>query len=88
MAELVGTVHYETRDDVALLTVDNPPVNPLSTGVHYWLAMHLETAMQDDAIKAVVVTGAGRAFIAGADIRNFGKALPAEVQQILVQHIL
>lgn len=81
MAELVGTVHYETRGDIALLTVDNPPVNPLSTGVHYWMAMHLETAMQDDAIKAVVITGAGRAFIAGADIRNFGKTLPADLPQ-------
>ncbi|MBJ37115.1 MAG: 3-hydroxyacyl-CoA dehydrogenase [Gammaproteobacteria bacterium] len=79
MAELVGTVHYETRDDVALLTIDNPPVNPLSTGVNYWLAMHLETAMGDDAIKAIVITGAGRAFIAGADIRNFGKTLPADL---------
>ncbi len=79
MAELVGTVHYETREDIALLTVDNPPVNPLSTGVHYWMAMHLETAMADDTIKAVVITGAGRAFIAGADIRNFGKTLPADL---------
>ena len=79
MAELVGTVHYETREDIALLTVDNPPVNPLSTGVHYWMAMHLETAMADDTIKAVVITGAGRAFIEGADIRNFGKTLPADL---------
>ena len=79
MAELIGTVHYEKREDVALLTVDNPPVNPLSTGVTYWMAMHLETAIGDDEIKAIVITGAGRAFIAGADIRNFGKTLPADL---------
>ncbi len=79
MAELIGTVHFEKRDDVALLTIDNPPVNPLSTGVTYWMAMHLEAAIADDDIKAIVITGAGRAFIAGADIRNFGKTLPADL---------
>lgn len=79
MADLIGTVHYDRRDDIALLTIDNPPVNPLSTGVTYWLAMHLEKAIQDDDIKAIVITGKGRAFIAGADIRNFGKSLPADL---------
>ena len=70
---LLGTVHYEVRDGVALLTVDNPPVNPLSSGVRFYLSRHLETALADDAVEAVVVTGKGRAFIAGADIRDFGK---------------
>ena len=79
MADLIGTVHYEKQGDVALLTVDNPPVNPLSTGVTYWMSMHLETAINDDDITAIVITGKGRAFIAGADIRNFGKTLPADL---------
>ena len=70
---LLGTVHYEVRDGVALLTVDNPPVNPLSSGVRFYLSQHLETALDDDDIEAVVITGKGRAFIAGADIRDFGK---------------
>ena len=70
---LLGTVHYEVRDGVALLTIDNPPVNPLSSGVRFYLSQHLETALADDAVEAVVVTGKGRAFIAGADIRDFGK---------------
>ena len=72
-SNLLGTVHYEVRDGVALLTVDNPPVNPLSSGVRFYLSQHLETALADDAVGAVVVTGKGRAFIAGADIRDFGK---------------
>ena len=70
---LLGTVHYEVRDGVALLTVDNPPVNPMSSGVRFYLSQHLETALADDDVEAVVVTGKGRAFIAGADIRDFGK---------------
>ena len=69
---LLGTVHYEVRDGVALLTIDNPPVNPLSSGVRFYLSQHMETALADDAVEAVVITGKGRAFIAGADIRDFG----------------
>jgi 3-hydroxyacyl-CoA dehydrogenase len=72
MATLKGTVHYETRGNVALLTVDNPPVNPLSSGVRQGLYDGISNALADDAIEAVVVTGAGRAFIAGADISEFG----------------
>ena len=70
---LLGTVHYEVRDRIALLTVDNPPVNPLSSGVRFYMSQHLETALGDDTVEAVVITGKGRAFIAGADIRDFGK---------------
>ncbi len=70
---LLGTVHYDVREGVALLTVDNPPVNPMSSGVRYYLSQHLQTALADDAVSAVVITGKGRAFIAGADIRDFGK---------------
>ena len=71
---LLGTVHYEVRLSVALLTIDNPPVNPMSSGVRFYLSQHLETALADDAVDAIVVTGKGRAFVAGADIRDFGKA--------------
>ncbi len=70
---LIGTVHYEVRDGVALLTIDNPPVNPLSSGVRFYLSQHMETATADASVKAIVITGKGRAFIAGADIRDFGK---------------
>ena len=69
-----GTVHYELRGNVALLTIDNPPVNPLSSGVRQGLADGLSKALADDAVAAVVLTGAGRAFIAGADISEFGGA--------------
>jgi len=69
-----GTVHYELRDNVALLTIDNPPVNPLSSGVRQGLSDGIAKALADDGVEAVVLTGAGRAFIAGADISEFGGA--------------
>ncbi|TVS14794.1 MAG: 3-hydroxyacyl-CoA dehydrogenase [Gammaproteobacteria bacterium] len=67
-----GTVHYSTEGELAILRIDNPPVNPLSSGVRQGLYEGLEKANADDAIKAVVLYGEGRAFIAGADISEFG----------------
>jgi 3-hydroxyacyl-CoA dehydrogenase len=69
---LKGTVHYEIVDSVALLTVDNPPVNPLSEGVRNGLFEGIAKAEADESVVGVVVTGKGRAFIAGADISEFG----------------
>ena len=67
-----GTVHYEVKGNIALMTVDNPPVNPLSSGVRQGLTDGINKALSDDSVEAVVLTGAGRAFIAGADISEFG----------------
>ena len=67
-----GTVLYEVQENVAILTVDNPPVNPLSDGVRTGLYECITNAEDDDSIDAVVLTGNGRAFIAGADISEFG----------------
>ncbi len=72
-----GTVHYQKQGDVALLTVDNPPVNPLSSGVRQGLHDGMTQALGDADVTAIVVTGAGRAFIAGADISEFGAAATA-----------
>ncbi|MFP6801789.1 MAG: 3-hydroxyacyl-CoA dehydrogenase NAD-binding domain-containing protein [Pseudomonadales bacterium] len=69
-----GTVHYETRGNIALLSIDNPPVNPLSSGVRQGLFDGVSSALADDAIEAIVLTGMHRAFIAGADISEFGAA--------------
>ena len=69
---LKGTVLYEIIDNVAVLTVDNPPVNPLSDGVRTGLYDSITKAESDDSVKGVVLTGNGRAFIAGADISEFG----------------
>ena len=69
-----GAVHYELREDIALLSIDNPPVNPLSSGVRQGLFDGLTKALGDDSVNAIVVTGMHRAFIAGADISEFGAA--------------
>ena len=66
-----GTVLYEVKEEVAILTVDNPPVNPLSDGVRTGLYESLVKAEEDDSVKGVVLTGNGRAFIAGAEIKTF-----------------
>lgn len=74
-----GQVQYETRGQVALLSIDNPPVNPLSSGVRQGLHDGVKRAQEDPAIKAIVVTGLHRAFIAGADISEFGGAADSAV---------
>ena len=71
-----------TRDkDVAIITINNPPVNALSPVVATGIAQAMEQAGEDDGIKAVVLIGGGRTFIAGADIKEFGKITSGEKQR-------
>ncbi|WP_043342508.1 3-hydroxyacyl-CoA dehydrogenase NAD-binding domain-containing protein [Belnapia moabensis] len=65
-------VRYEVDGDIAVVTIDNPPVNALGAGVSEGIVAAVDRAAADPAIRAVVLTGAGRSFIAGADIRRFG----------------
>jgi 3-hydroxyacyl-CoA dehydrogenase len=63
-----------TKDsDVAVITINNPPVNALSPGVPEGISEALEKIGKDPAIRAAVLVGGGRTFIAGADIKEFGK---------------
>ena len=73
MTAITDMVDLEKRGGVALLVIDNPPVNALSQGVRQGLVEGLAAANEDDAVKAVVVVCRGRTFIAGADITEFGK---------------
>ncbi|WP_042338687.1 3-hydroxyacyl-CoA dehydrogenase NAD-binding domain-containing protein [Paraburkholderia ferrariae] len=66
-------VSHELRGKVLLVTVDNPPVNALGVEVRRGLAAAIDYAESNDAVQAVLIVGAGRNFIAGADIREFGK---------------
>jgi 3-hydroxyacyl-CoA dehydrogenase len=61
-------VTYDVRDRIALIAVDNPPVNALSGGVAEALSAAVERAAGDAEARAIVVMGAGRTFVAGADI--------------------
>ena len=63
---------YEVRGDVAVLTLDHPPVNGLGFDTRVAVAAGIERACADQALKALVITGAGKAFSGGADIREFG----------------
>ena len=70
----INTVTDLTREgDVAVLTIDSPPVNALSADVRNGLRDGVALAAGDPAVKAIVVICAGRTFIAGADIAEFGK---------------
>ena len=66
------SANYEVRGDVAVITLNNPPVNGLGYDTRRGIAEGLDKALGDDAVKAVVVTGAGKAFSGGADIHEFG----------------
>ncbi|MBL8309908.1 MAG: enoyl-CoA hydratase/isomerase family protein [Burkholderiales bacterium] len=66
------TTRYEVRDGVAILTLDNPPMNGLSYALRVAFADGLDKANADATVKAIVVTGAGKAFSSGADIKEFG----------------
>src|SRR5580704_9436218 len=66
-------VHFEKVGDIGLITVDNPPVNAMSPGVPEGIVAALDKGNADPSVKAMVLIGAGRSFIAGADIRQFGR---------------
>ena len=75
MSELVK---FSRQDGVGVITVDNPPVNALSPGVPEGILAAVQNAQSDGAVDALVLIGAGRTFIAGADIKEFGKITSGE----------
>ena len=78
--------------DVGIIMVNNPPVNALSPGVPEGIRDSMMALRHDAAIRAIVLIGGGRTFIAGADIKEFGKitsgqrrslgAIPAMLQAL------
>lgn len=71
-------VKYETYDDIAILTLHNPPVNGLGLVTRRGLMESLTKALADSEVKAIVVTGDTRAFSGGADIREFNTSLATQ----------
>ncbi|MBI5270446.1 MAG: enoyl-CoA hydratase/isomerase family protein, partial [Burkholderiales bacterium] len=63
---------YEIHGPVAVITLNNPPVNGLGHATRSAVAEGLEKAQADDSVRAIVITGAGKAFSGGADIKEFG----------------
>src|SRR5437762_8922935 len=64
---------YAVRDGIAVITLNNPPVNGLGNALRAGVLQGLERAAADAQVKAVVLIGAGKAFSGGADIREFGR---------------
>ena len=66
------TAQYQVHGDIAVITLSNPPVNGLGFATRLGIADGLSRANADTAVKAIVLTGAGKAFSGGADIKEFG----------------
>lgn len=86
-------IAYARHGDIAVLTIQNPPVNALSQAVRQGLMERMDQAEADDGVRAVLIVGEGRAFIAGADITEFGKppmqpSLPDVVDRIEASPLL
>ncbi len=73
MTAITPSVDLDRRGRIAVLTINNPPVNALSQHVRQGLRDGVTQAIADAAVGAIVITCAGRTFIAGADITEFGK---------------
>src|ERR1700738_2699193 len=73
MCSMNDLVQITNDRGIAVITVNNPPVNALSPGVPEGISAALDQIAQDASVKAVVLIGAGRTFVAGADIKEFGK---------------
>lgn len=67
----MSTVEYARYDDIAVLTLNNPPVNALGTAIRYALRQGYRQALADPKVNAIVITGKGKLFSAGADIAEF-----------------
>jgi 3-hydroxyacyl-CoA dehydrogenase len=87
MTAINAVTDLSREGDIAVVTINSPPVNALSAGVRDGLRDGVAQAAADPAVKAVVVICAGRTFIAGADIAEFGKpstgATLPEIQTVL-----
>ena len=74
---------YKVHGDVAVISLNNPPVNGLGLSTRQAITEGVEKAVQDASIKAIVVTGHGKAFSGGADIREFGSPKATQEPNLL-----
>jgi 3-hydroxyacyl-CoA dehydrogenase len=77
------TAQYHVQGDIAVITLSNPPVNGLGFATRLGIAEGLSRANADATVKAVVLTGAGKAFSGGADIKEFGSAKASQEPNLL-----
>jgi 3-hydroxyacyl-CoA dehydrogenase len=77
------TAEYKVHGDVAVITLNNPPVNGLGYATRIGITDALAQANDDSAVKSIVLTGAGKAFSGGADIREFGSPKATQEPNLL-----
>ena len=80
------TAQYQVHGDVAIITLDNPPVNGLGLSTRQGIADGMAKANADVAVKSIIITGAGKAFSGGADIKEFGK--PTAMQEPTLNSVI
>src|SRR5579864_7419378 len=78
MSELV---QLSKDNEIAIITINNPPVNALSPGVPEGISEAIEQVRADSSVRAAVLIGGGRTFVAGADIKEFGKITSGKTQR-------
>src|SRR6204780_5159936 len=70
---MTDLIQLTKENDIAVITINNPPVNALSPGVPEGISEALDQIAKDGTVKAAILIGGGRTFVAGADIKEFGK---------------
>src|SRR5438067_5328062 len=81
-------VRYEIEGRIAILTIENPPVNALSAAVQESLRDAVARAIDDSGVDAAVIAGAGNTFIAGADIRQLERMAREGIVNSILPEIL
>jgi 3-hydroxyacyl-CoA dehydrogenase len=72
-------VQLSKNGNIAIITINNPPVNALSPGVPEGIASTIQQIAADNSVQAAVLIGGGNTFVAGADIKEFGKMTSGQV---------
>src|SRR5205807_528850 len=77
----MSLVELTKDNEIAIITVNNPPVNALSPGVPEGISECIDKVYKDDGVKAAIIIGSGTTFVAGADIKEFGKITSGKAQR-------
>ena len=79
----MDTAQYEIKGDVAVISMNNPPINGLGLSLRRGIIAGVERAQEDAAVRAVVLIGTDRAFSGGADIKEFGTPKASQEPNLL-----
>ena len=85
--DVAACVHVEARGDVCVITIDNPPINATSLAVRQGLMAAIADFKNNSNFQAAVIVGAGSTFVAGADIREFGKPMQEPILPEVIRAI-